>query len=146
MIGRVEESSGGHLRLISGVEESAGVICVGSGEWRNHQAGGICVGSGEWRNHQGASAFDREGGGIIRGHLRVIGRVEELSGGRLCVIVRVEESSGGVCVGLGGWRNHQGASACDGEGGGISWGRLFVIGRVEKHRRASVIGRMEESS
>ena len=41
---------------------------------------------------------DREGGGIIRGHLHVIGRVEESSGGHLCVIGRVEESSGNVCV------------------------------------------------
>ena len=41
---------------------------------------------------------DQEGGGIIRGRLRVIGRVEESSGGRLCVIGSVEESSGGVCV------------------------------------------------
>ena len=53
---------------------------------------------------------NREGGGIIRGHLYVIGNVEESSGGRLCVIGRVEnhqgasviesveESSGSVCV------------------------------------------------
>ena len=52
MIGRVEESSGGRLRVIGRVEESSG----------------------------GASTCDWEGGGIIRGCLRVIGSVEESSG------------------------------------------------------------------
>ena len=98
------------------------------------------MGSGESRNHQGASAFDREGGGIIRGHLRVIGRVEELSGGRLCVIGSVEESSGGFCVRV---EKSYGASACDQEGGGIIRGCLCVIGRVEESSggRASVCDR-----
>ena len=79
MIGRVDESSGGVLRV--------------------------------WRNHQGASICDRQGGGIIRERLCVIGRVEESSGGvyiydreggriirGASVIGRVEESSGSVCV------------------------------------------------
>ena len=55
------------------------------------------------------SVEDWEGGGIIRGCLRVIRRVEESSGSvcdRECggiiraasVIGRVEESSGGVCT------------------------------------------------
>ena len=53
---------------------------------------------GRVEESSGGHLCDREGGGIIRGRLHMIGRVEESSGGRLRVIGRVEESSGGVCV------------------------------------------------
>ena len=66
----------------------------------------------------GASACDREGGGIIRG----ASVCDWECGG----IIR------GICVWLGVWRNHQGASACDREGGGIIRERLCVIRRVEE--------------
>ena len=66
MIRRVEESSGGCLHVIVKVEESSGVVC------------------------------DWEGGEIVRGRLRVIGRVEETSRG--IWIESVEESSGSVCM------------------------------------------------
>ena len=55
----------------------------------DREGGGIIMAASEW---------DQECGGIIRGHLCLIGRMEESSGGHLRVMGRVEESSGGVFV------------------------------------------------
>ena len=62
VIGRVDKSSGGCLRVTGRVDESSGGVC----DWEGGESSvGVC---------------DWEGRGIIRG-ASVIGRVEESSGG-----------------------------------------------------------------